>query len=191
MSKYKDDWVELLGCGIIEHKILENCECPNKFGWAFGFGLERLAMLVFGLQDIRLLWTKDQGYITSQQNIIKNLFDSMPEGQFQMDKVKNLKFPTNLNKAPPKYINISFFMKSKVEPNDIYDICRDYGGEMIESVTMKSSFFHPKKKLESNTYELIFRSHQGVALETSEVEKVAVQIKKQIEENFDIEPRWK
>lgn len=43
---YEDRWLELLGCGVLEQKILENSGASDKVGFAFGLGLERLAMVL-------------------------------------------------------------------------------------------------------------------------------------------------
>ena len=48
-------WLEILGCGVINPIVLENCKInSNKYsGFAFGLGIERIAMLKFGVNDIR------------------------------------------------------------------------------------------------------------------------------------------
>ena len=48
-------WLEILGCGIVNPVVLENCNIdPNKYsGLAFGLGIERIAMLKYGVNDIR------------------------------------------------------------------------------------------------------------------------------------------
>ncbi len=48
-------WLEILGCGIVNPVVLKNCNInPEKFsGFAFGLGIERIAMLKFGVRDIR------------------------------------------------------------------------------------------------------------------------------------------
>ena len=48
-------WLEILGCGIINPTVLENCNIDSNVycGLAFGLGLERIAMLKFGVNDIR------------------------------------------------------------------------------------------------------------------------------------------
>ena len=48
-------WLEILGCGIVNPKVLENCELDSKkySGLAFGLGVERIAMLKYGVNDIR------------------------------------------------------------------------------------------------------------------------------------------
>ena len=57
------DWMEMLGCGIIKQEILGRCGQGDKIGWAFGLGLERLAMLYYSIPDIRLFWTADTGVL--------------------------------------------------------------------------------------------------------------------------------
>ena len=50
-----DKWLEILGCGIVNPKVLENCDIDStKYsGLAFGLGVERMAMLRYGVSDIR------------------------------------------------------------------------------------------------------------------------------------------
>jgi phenylalanyl-tRNA synthetase alpha chain len=54
-------WVEILGCGMVHPKVLENCNIdPQKYnGFAFGLGIERPAMLKYGINDIRLFSEND------------------------------------------------------------------------------------------------------------------------------------
>ncbi len=54
-------WVEILGCGMIHPKVLENCKIdPEKYtGFAFGMGIERPALLKYGINDIRLFSEND------------------------------------------------------------------------------------------------------------------------------------
>ncbi|VDP13344.1 unnamed protein product [Soboliphyme baturini] len=59
---HRDSWLEILGCGIVQQQILVNAQFPDKVGWAFGLGLERLAMVLYGIPDIRLFWSTDSGF---------------------------------------------------------------------------------------------------------------------------------
>jgi phenylalanyl-tRNA synthetase alpha chain len=54
-------WVEILGCGMVHPNVLKNCNIdPNKYtGFAFGMGIERPAMLKYGINDIRLFSEND------------------------------------------------------------------------------------------------------------------------------------
>jgi phenylalanyl-tRNA synthetase alpha chain len=56
-----DDWLEILGCGMVNPKVLENCGVdPNIYqGFAFGMGIERLAMLKYGIPDLRTFYESD------------------------------------------------------------------------------------------------------------------------------------
>lgn len=54
-------WVEILGCGMVHVKVLEFCGVDSKkySGFAFGVGLERIAMMKYGIDDIRLFYEDD------------------------------------------------------------------------------------------------------------------------------------
>jgi phenylalanyl-tRNA synthetase alpha chain len=58
-------WVEILGCGMVHPKVLENCNIdPAKYtGFAFGMGIERPAMLKYGINDIRLFSENDVRFL--------------------------------------------------------------------------------------------------------------------------------
>ena len=65
-----DKWLEILGCGMVNPKVIENCKIDSsKFqGYAFGLGLDRITMLKHGLTDIRSFfngnnnWLKENGF---------------------------------------------------------------------------------------------------------------------------------
>lgn len=56
-----DKFMEILGCGMIHHNVLKNCKIdPEQFqGFAFGIGVERLAMLKYGITDLRMFFEND------------------------------------------------------------------------------------------------------------------------------------
>jgi phenylalanyl-tRNA synthetase alpha chain len=56
-----DRWLEILGCGMVNPKVLENCGIdPGRYqGFAFGMGLERIAMLKYGIPDLRTFFESD------------------------------------------------------------------------------------------------------------------------------------
>lgn len=58
-------WVEILGCGMVDPKVLENCNIdPKKYtGFAFGMGVERITMLKYQIKDIRLLSENDVRFL--------------------------------------------------------------------------------------------------------------------------------
>jgi phenylalanyl-tRNA synthetase alpha chain len=55
------DWLEILGCGMVHPQVLENCGIdPNEYqGFAFGMGIERIAMLKYGIPDLRSFYEAD------------------------------------------------------------------------------------------------------------------------------------
>ena len=59
------DWLEILGCGVINPVVLENCNIDSsKFsGLAFGLGIERIAMLKHGVSDIRHFYKSNLDFL--------------------------------------------------------------------------------------------------------------------------------
>ncbi|MGI6404231.1 MAG: phenylalanine--tRNA ligase subunit alpha [Oscillospiraceae bacterium] len=60
-----EGWIELLGCGMVHPKVLENCGIdPTVYsGFAFGIGLERIAMRRFAINDLRLFYENDLRFL--------------------------------------------------------------------------------------------------------------------------------
>ena len=60
-----EGWIEVLGCGMVHPKVLEGCGIdPNEYsGWAFGMGLERLALGEYKISDLRLIFENDVRFL--------------------------------------------------------------------------------------------------------------------------------
>lgn len=60
-----EGWIEILGCGMVHPKVLANVGIdPEKYsGFAFGIGLERVAMFRYGIDDLRLFYENDLGFL--------------------------------------------------------------------------------------------------------------------------------
>ncbi|WGH25512.1 MAG: phenylalanine--tRNA ligase subunit alpha [Candidatus Shikimatogenerans bostrichidophilus] len=57
---YKNKWIEILGCGIINKKIFKNAKLSKKIkGLAIGIGIERIAMIIYNIKDIRTFYIND------------------------------------------------------------------------------------------------------------------------------------
>jgi len=58
-------WLEIMGCGMVDPNVLENCGIdPNEYsGFAFGMGIERIAMLLYQISDIRLFFENDVRFL--------------------------------------------------------------------------------------------------------------------------------
>src|SRR5512146_98227 len=69
------DWLEILGCGMVHPKVLANCglDSAEYQGFAFGMGIERIAMLKYGIPDLRtfyesdLRWLRHYGFLPLEQ----------------------------------------------------------------------------------------------------------------------------
>ncbi|KAF5905263.1 phenylalanine--tRNA ligase, mitochondrial, partial [Clarias magur] len=125
----------------------------NKIGWAFGLGLERLAMVLFGIPDIRLFWSKDKRFLN----------------QFRLTNINDPVTFQALSKYPPLFNDISFWVPTGgyVE-NDFYDLVRSIGGDLVEKVTLQDHFTHPKTRKVSHCYRIVYR-HMERTLSQEEV----------------------
>ena len=58
-------WLEIMGCGMVDPEVLRNCDIdPEVYsGFAFGMGIERIAMLLYGIKDLRLFFENDLRFL--------------------------------------------------------------------------------------------------------------------------------
>jgi phenylalanyl-tRNA synthetase alpha chain len=65
VKKLGKDWLEIAGCGMVHPAVFENVGYDPEIwtGWAFGFGIERIAMLRYGINDIRLFYENDVRFL--------------------------------------------------------------------------------------------------------------------------------
>jgi phenylalanyl-tRNA synthetase alpha chain len=65
VMKMGRDWLEIAGCGMVHPQVFENVGYDPEVwtGWAFGFGIERIAMLRYGINDIRLFYENDVRFL--------------------------------------------------------------------------------------------------------------------------------
>ena len=59
-------WLEIMGCGMVDPNVLENCKINSEkySGFAFGLGIERIAMLLYQISDIRLFYENDVRFLS-------------------------------------------------------------------------------------------------------------------------------
>jgi phenylalanyl-tRNA synthetase alpha chain len=142
--EFNGKWLEVLGCGVVQPKILENCGLGGKKAWAFGLGLERLAMVLFEIPDIRYFWTSDIEFT--------NQFASG-----QIVKFKPYSTLASLTKDISFWIsNNSLVDNIWINENDFFELCREVGGDMIEKVDFFDKFYHSKKQQQSRAYHIIY-----------------------------------
>lgn len=117
-------WIEMAGCGMVRKSVLSTLGLEGYHGWAFGFGLERLAIASMELPDIRLLWSED----------------SRVKKQLKMgNKFKEV------SKYPPIIRDISFIVKNDFVPNDYFDFVREEAPGLIEEVSLIDKYENEEK----------------------------------------------
>ncbi|XP_043696687.1 phenylalanine--tRNA ligase, chloroplastic/mitochondrial-like [Telopea speciosissima] len=136
---FQEKWLEVLGCGVMEQEILKRSGKINNVAWAFGLGLERLAMVLFEIPDIRLFWLTDERF-TSQ----------FSEGQL------GVKFKP-FSKFPPCYKDLSFWINDSFTENNLCEVVRGVAGDLVEEVKLIDNFTN-KKGMTSHCYRIAYRS---------------------------------
>lgn len=142
---FEDEWLEVLGCGVIHPEVLQKAGRGDEMGYAFGLGLERLAMVLFQIPDIRLFWTRDERF--HQQFASGEIVQFEPYSKF-----------------PPCLKDISFWIEgdnttnSTFHVNDLNEIVRDVAGDLVERVWLIDDFVHPKTGNTSHCYRIAYRS---------------------------------
>lgn len=95
----------------------------NEIGWAFGLGLERIAMALFGIPDIRLFWSKDERFLS----------------QFKENQVSQFK---PFSKYPAVYKDVAFWVPDggTFHENDFFEFIRTHAGDLVEDVKLVSIY---------------------------------------------------
>ncbi|GLB48351.1 phenylalanine--tRNA ligase subunit alpha [Neptunitalea lumnitzerae] len=65
-------WLEIMGCGMVDPNVLENCGIDSKeySGFAFGMGIERIAMLLYQIGDIRMFYENDVRFLEQFKSVL-------------------------------------------------------------------------------------------------------------------------
>ncbi|KAJ8078786.1 phenylalanyl-tRNA synthetase alpha subunit, mitochondrial [Marasmius tenuissimus] len=114
---FRGKWLEILGCGVVIQSTLDSAGVKNKNGWAFGLGLERIAMILYSIPDIRLFWSQDPRFIS----------------QFKAGEITTFK---TYSKYPSCFKDVSFWtaQNTDLHENDFCDLVRDVAGDLVEDV---------------------------------------------------------
>lgn len=165
-------WIEVLGGGIARGEVLAKLGVnPDEYtGWAFGFGLERLAIISMDLPDIRLLWSEDPR--VKEQLHLGNIYQ-------------------DVSKFPEITRDISFVVSTEFVPNNYFDLIRDIGGDLVEEVRLLDSYENAEKFGEgkkSYTYRIIYRSHERT-LTNEEIDPLQKRIYDETAKTFNAELR--
>lgn len=63
-------WLEILGCGMVDPSVLKNCSINEEYtGYAFGLGVDRIAMLKYGIKDLRTFFNNDKRFLSQFKNV--------------------------------------------------------------------------------------------------------------------------
>jgi len=153
---WQGDWLEVLGCGVVKQDLLNNAGVPSRTGWAFGIGIERIAMLLFNVPDIRLFWSQDSRFLSQFSESAESLVTRFAP----------------FSKHPECYKDVSFWLRGSnaagglspkgtaadFHENDLMELVRELCGDLVEDVRLTDDFTHPKTGRRSKCYRINYRS---------------------------------
>ncbi|KAI0998643.1 Phenylalanine--tRNA ligase [Podosphaera aphanis] len=183
---WQGDWLEVLGCGVVKQKLLCHAGVPDQMGWAFGIGLERIAMLLFEIPDIRLFWSQDERFLGQFMGVGKDL--------------SSIKRFSPFSKYPKTYKDVAFWIpdlprlagtdaaQSDVHENDVMQIVRDVAGDVVEDVCKVDEFKHPKTGRVSWCYRVNYRSLEKT-LTSSEANSLHEKVRGELVRKLGVELR--
>lgn len=170
---WKGEWLECCGCGVVREQVLTNSGIKDKIGWAFGVGLDRIAMLLFGIPDIRLFWTLDERF----------------KSQFSKGKITTF---TPYSKYPGTVRDVAFWLPPQedapLHENDLMEIVRNTAGDLVESVKLLDEFVHPKTGRKSQCYRINYQSMDRT-LTNEEVNVLQEEVRGILKKAYNIELR--
>jgi len=173
---FNGEWMEVLGCGVMQPAILGNAGlggegAPAVSAWAFGLGLERLAMCLFQIPDIRLFWSADPRFTR----------------QFKAGSMASRFKP--YSKYPPCFKDVSFWVPAAgLSENDMCEVVRGIAGDLAEAVTLIDAFTHPKTGKSSACYRIAYRSMER-SLEDEEINAIQERVREALAEGKGVELR--
>ncbi|KAL1743998.1 hypothetical protein HDZ31DRAFT_39640 [Schizophyllum fasciatum] len=168
---FRGKWLEILGSGVVQQKTLDTAGVPDKIGWAFGLGLERIAMILFSIPDIRLFWSEDPRFLR----------------QFEQGQLTTFQ---PYSKYPACTKDVSFWIPqgADLHENDFCDVVRDVAGDMVEDVKKIDEFVHPKTNRKSLCFRVNYRSMDR-SLSNEEALVLHSQVVNRLKEQFAVEIR--
>jgi phenylalanyl-tRNA synthetase alpha chain len=160
--------MEITGAGLVHQQVLLNFGLDPKIynGWAFAFGIERLAMIKMEIPDIRIFWSPDPR-IASQFKDINSKYKEV-------------------SKYPAIARDISFIIDKSINLNNYYELVRDEADNLIEEVKLVDQYENDEKfgkEKKSYTFHIVYRSLEKT-LTDEEVNKIHDKITEKTKQEF-------
>jgi phenylalanyl-tRNA synthetase alpha chain len=178
---WEGEWLELLGCGVIRSAILDaSCGGEGAIGWAFGLGLERLAMVLHGIPDIRLFWSSDPRFLkqfsgervaaeaaagryvkfepfSRHPACFKDLAFWVPAGMAVVSEA-DADAQGLMAGGSPSAAGAGSAAAPVFHENDLHAAVREAAGQLVESVQRVDKFVHPKTGRTSLCFRVNYRA---------------------------------
>ncbi len=171
---YMGNWLEILGCGVVQDEILRNNGIQGKKAIALGLGIERLAMIFFQIPDIRYIWSTHEKFLD----------------QFASGNIVQFKPYSEL---PSQVRDISFYIQDNsldkdnkwIYENDFFEYIRCMSGELMEEVTLLSTFYNQKINKHSRAYRMTYSPNDPKYKNPAEFTTLVNEIQKEIRDGIE------
>ncbi|RMZ79530.1 hypothetical protein DV737_g3379, partial [Chaetothyriales sp. CBS 132003] len=201
---WQGDWLELLGSGVVKQNILNKAGMKDRIGWAWGLGVERLAMLLFGIPDIRLFWSQDKRFLNQFEAGRITRFEPFSKYPacykdiaFWIDAAPAAASPIDAQPSPSAAAaaagDTTEAASAETHPpafheNDVMEIVRDIGGTLVEDVRLQDEFVHPNTGRKSLCYRINYRSLE-CTLTNDEVNELHAKVAARLAGDLGVELR--
>lgn len=161
-------WIEILGGGTVHPEIMGSIGRSGVRAWAFGVGLDRLAMILFNIPRIQYLWTDDPRFVD----------------QFKSGEIVEFK---PYSRYPACHKDIAFWIYPDSEENgewlsyhDLCEMVRDIAGDLVEDISLIDRFVSKQGKV-SRCYRISYRSMDRSLL-NDEINQLQDSLRERIDE---------
>ena len=210
---WQGEWLELLGCGVVQSHILQAAGLEDTIAWAWGLGIERLAMLLFDIPDIRLFWSEDPRFLSqfSEGKITRFVpFSKFPscykDVAFWIPSSPATASPLaaspssspsigvaaaaggDSTKSAPNHDLNPTMPTTQFHENDVMELVRDVAGALAEDVKLVDEFVHPRTGRKSLCYRINYRSLERT-LTNEEVNALHDEFTRRLQADLGVELR--
>jgi len=144
--RHDNAWLELLGAGVMQPRILDSAgvNSADHIAWAFGLGLERIAMALYRIPDIRLFWSEDARFR-------RQFTDAAYTDEIHFK-------PFSRQPAAPRDVTFWLPADGTFHENQLHDLVRAIAGDLAESVQRVDEYRAPASGRVSHCYRVVYRA---------------------------------
>jgi len=183
-GRFDGTWKEVLGFGLVEKEILSSTSVVDV-AWAIGIGLDRLAMMLFSIPDIRYMWSTNSKFMSQFEG--RNSHTTFVPFSNVPSIAKDLSFWVESSDVT---VNSGDWLWNREA--DFFEFLREATGDLVEEIITLDSYTHPDSGRFSKTYRIILSSPSFVknpALFQNTANRLLREIVSNVSQRFNVSVR--